>query len=234
MATLNKAKTPGQKIKIGTKVLCGVDAVDTTPIASRVAAFQLVHQQYMAVDQGVQSSTRACHDKRGVVAAAYDDMHITIEALAIALPNDGFARRQPFQSFGVPSPSALKGMAVAEGAEMVIVLEKAVLRHPGVSAKSSHAAKAAGNAARKLLEALKMLTVREKSRGDAIAKRDAFTPAWDKAFQSLKMSARLAEAEGHAGLFDALFERPASPRKKASSKRKVPPKPDVAPLSVPG
>jgi hypothetical protein len=124
-------------------------------------------------------------------------------------------------------------MAFADGAQQMLVLEKAVLRHAGVSAKTMHVAQAAGDAARTLLKEVGKLGELEKARTDAIAKRDAYAPAWERAFQNLKTSARMAETEGFAGLFDALFERPTRARKPTSNKRKPPPELDAAPPSTP-
>jgi hypothetical protein len=233
MATLQIGKSPAEKIETGDKVLCGVDAVDTTPIMNRVAIFRKAHEQYTNAEIAVRMASRAVEDQRVIVAAADVNLNVSIEALAIALPNDGFPRRQPFGPFGGASPSILQRMSLTEGADEVIVLEKAVLRRSGISAKTAHAARAAGDAARKLLEMMKPIAGLEQAWMLAIAKRDAYVPAWERAFSSLKLAARAADDDGHEGIFAALFDRAAPPKKKASSKRHVPAKPDEAPLSAP-
>lgn len=233
MATLQSGKSPAQKIETGDKVLCSVDAVDTTPIANRIAAFKKAHEHYSTAEIAVRQASRAVEEQRVIIAAAHVNLNIAIEALAIALPNDGFPRRQPFGPFGGASPSILQRMPMADGAKEVIALEKAVLRHVGISAKTSHSTRAAGDAARKLLATMEPLDTLEKVWTLAIVRREAFTPAWEKTFSSLKRATRAAEDDGYAGIFAALFDRPAPPKKKASSNRTVLAKPDEAPLSAP-
>jgi hypothetical protein len=234
MATLQNGKSPAQKIELGDKILCSVEAVDTTPIVNRVAAFQTAHQQYSAAEMAVRLASRALEEQRMIVAAADVNMNVAIEALAIALPNDGFPRRQPFAPFGGASPSLLQRMAFSDGAKAVIALEKAVLRHSGVSTKTAHIAHAAGDSARKLIEVMVPIEALEKAWTLTMAKREAFTPAWDRAFSKLKLAARVAETDGHEGIFAALFDRPTPPKKKPSGKRNAPAKPEEAPLSVQG
>lgn len=217
MATLQMAKSAGKKIETGDKVLCGVDVVDTTPIANRVAAFQKVHVQYTLANEVVRTATRAVQEERARLSGARDEMNRSLEALAIQLPTEGFDRRQPFRALGGPTVGVLQKMPHVKAAEEVIALEKAVQRHVGISAKTNHAADAAGTAARALLDRVEPLANLEKARRDAVAKRDAFAAPWEKAFSSLKLGARAAEDAGHPGMFAALFERPAASKKKTAA-----------------
>lgn len=234
MATLVLARSPGQKLKTGDKVLCGVDVVDTTPIANRVAAFRKVHEDYSAAEKAVRAAVQALQDHREIIAASRVDLNVAIEMLAIVLPLDGFERRQPFRAFGAPNPSVLCIMAFADAATQVLALERTISRHAGVSAKTTHAAETAGQAARKLLGLVQPNAELEKARYEAMAKRDAFAPVWERAFANLKRAAKAIEDDGFVGIFDALFDRPA-PKKKSSGQRRGKPsaKLDVAPVSVP-
>lgn len=233
MATLQSENSPAHKIEIGNNVLCGVDAIDSTPIMNRVAAFKKAHEQFLTAEIGVRRASRAVENQRVIIAVANVNLNVAIEALAITLSNDGFPRRQPFAPFGAAAPSLLQRMSLAEGAAEVIALEAAILRYAGISTKTSHSARAAGDAARKLLERMKPIEALEKAWTFAIVKREAFAPAWEKAFSSLKLAARAADDDGYEGIFAALFNRPMASRKKASNKRNVPAKPDEAPLSAP-
>lgn len=214
MATLQLAKSARRKIETGDKVLCGVDVVDTTPIANRVTAFQKVHTQYTLAEAAVRAANRAVDEQRTRLSDARDNLNRAVEVLAVQLPTEGFDRKQPFRALGRPSPSVLQKMPHVKAAEEVIALEKAVKQHGGISAKTNHAADVAGQAAHALLDLVEPFAESEKARREAIAKRDAFAAPWEKAFSSLKLGARAAEDLGHLGLFAALFERPAVAKKK--------------------
>jgi len=234
MVTIPLAKSPGSKLETGDKVLCGLDVVDTSVITSRVVAFRKAHEAFSAAELAVRAATRALYEHRVVITSADADLNVSIEALAIVLPTDGFDRKQPFRGLGSASPGALRNLPFAEGAREALALEKAVLRQMNLSIKTKQAAATMGNAARKLLQILGPLADLEKARTDAIAKRDACAPAWEKAFTSLKIGARAADDEHHSGIFAALFERPA-PKKKVTSDWPRPSQryPDSAPLSAP-
>jgi hypothetical protein len=174
------------------------------------------------------------YEYRVVIAASGAVLNVAIEALAIVLPTDGFDRKQPFRGLGSASPGALLSLPFAEGAREALALEKAVLRHTNLSLKTKQAAATMGNAARRLLRTLDPLPELEKARMDALVKRDACSPAWEKAFTSLRIGARAADEEHHSGIFAALFELPA-PKKKVTSDWPRPSQryPDSAPLSAP-
>lgn len=214
MATLQVAKSAGRKIETGDKVLCGVDVVDTTPIANRVSAFQKVHLQYTLAESAVRAANRAIDEQRERMSEVRERLNRGIEMLAVQLPTEGFDRKQPFRKLGGSSPSVLQKMPHVKAAESVIALEKAVSEHAGISAKTKHVADDAGQTARSLLDLVEPLAQLEQTRRNTMAKRDAFAASWEKAFSSLKLGARAAEDIGHAGLFAALFDRPAVAKKK--------------------
>lgn len=234
MVTIPLAKSPGSKLETGDKVLCGLDVVDTTAIANRVAAFRRAHEVFSVAELAVRAATRALYEHRVVIAAADADLNVAIEALAVALPNDGFDRKQPFRELGSSGPGALRNMPFAEGARAALVLEKAVLRETTIAIKTKQAAATMGNAARRLLQTIEPLAELEKTRMEAQAKRDALGPAWEKAFTSLKIGARAADDENHSTIFAAVFERPGG-KKKVTSDLPRPSQrmPDSAPLSAP-
>lgn len=217
MATLQLAKSARRKVETGDKVLCGVDVVDTTPIANRVIAFQKVHLQYTLAESAVRAANRAINEQRERMLEARQRLNRGIEMLAVQLPTEGFDRKQPFRGLGGSSPSVMRKMPPVKAAESVIALEKAVSEHADISAKTKHVADDAGQTARSLLDMLEPLAELEQTRRKAMAKRDAFAASWEKAFSSLKLGARAAEDIGHAGLFAALFDRPAAGKKKMPS-----------------
>ncbi len=233
MATLAPGKSPGKRIVVGDQVLCAVDAVDTSTIAVRVASFKKAHLLYSAAEMAVRKMAQALRTRQEVVFDADVALNVAVDLLANALPADGFPRQNPFRVFGAPTPSALKAMGMAGGANEVLALEKAVLMKSSISPRSADAARAAGDAARKVQAALKPLAKLQKARIDAMARRDALAPGWSKALASLKLAAMAADDEGHAGLFAALFDRPAPAKKRAASKRNSAQLNDAAPLSAP-
>lgn len=234
MVTIPLAKSPGSKLETGDKVLCGLEVVDTTAITSRVVAFRKAHEVFSVAELAVRAATRAMYEHRFLVAAADADLNVAIEALAVALTNDGFDRKQPFRELGPSAPGALRNMPFEEGARAALALEKTVLRQAAISIKAKQAAATMGNAARKVLQSLEPLTDLTKARMDAMAKRDALAPAWEKAFTSLKIGARAADDENHTSIFASIFERPGA-KKKVTSDLPRPSQrmPDSAPLSAP-
>ena len=233
MATLAPGKSPGQRIVCGDQVLCAVDAVDTSAIAGRVASFRKAHLLYSAAEMAVRKAGQALRTQQEVVFVADVALNVAVDLLASVLPADGFPRQNPFRVFGAPSPSALKTMGMAGGANEVLALERAVLMKSSISPKSADAARAAGDAARKVQAALKPLAKLQKARVNAMARRDALAPGWGKALASLKLAAMAADDEGHTGLFAALFDRPAPAKKRSASKRNSVESNDAAPVSAP-
>ena len=154
------------------------------------------------------------------VADADVDQDASVDTLASVLPADGLPRQNPFKPFGVPAPNKVKEVGYAKEAKILLGLEKAILKKKAtLSQQSLDAAKAAGNAARKVESALKPITKLEKTRADAMAKRDALEQAWETAFASLKRGAKVAEDDGHGGIHAALFERAAPAKKKARARK---------------
>ncbi len=230
MATV-QARSPGIRIDVGDKVLCSAEVVDTTPIAGRLATFKTAHTQYTAADVLVQSTLNALRAQQAKVESVDVDQDGSLDVLATSLAGDGFPRLNPFKPFGAPAPSVLKRTAASEKAAQVITLEASVLKKAAViSQKSEKAAIAAGDAARKVLDAAEPLAMLEKEYSLARARRAALEPAWERAFANLKRSAKSAEDDGHVGLFAALFDRPAPPKK---SKTKRAAAADDAPVSKP-
>ncbi|MDI1448754.1 hypothetical protein [Polyangium sp. 6x1] len=220
MPTIQSGGSPGTRIEAGDAVLSAAAAIDTAPIAARVAAFQKVHADYSATDAAARKASDALRAQQEKVAEADVDQDASVDALASALPADGLPRQNPFKPLGAPAPNKVKETGYAKEAKILLGLEKAILKKKAsYSQQSLDAAKAVGNAARKVEAALKPIAKLEKTRADAIAKRDALEQAWETAFASLKRGAKAAEDEGHRGLHAALFERAAPAKKKTRAKK---------------
>jgi len=222
MATIQSGGSPGTRVETGDAVLEAAETTDTTPIAARLTAFKKIHGAYCGADQSVKKTSLALEAQQRTIAECDVTQDIAVDDMAIALPNDGLPRVNPFKPFGAPSPSVLKSMGTAKQAETLIKLAGAVLKRKGLSQRSIDAAKAADQAAREVLAAIKPIAKHEKARTDAMSRRAAIEQAWETAFASLKRGARAAEDEGYKGLFAALFERPAKRKSPSKSKTKAP------------
>ncbi|MDI3285502.1 hypothetical protein [Polyangium sp. 15x6] len=220
MPTIQSGGSPGTRVEAGDAVLSAAASVDTAPIAARVAAFQKVHADYSAADAAARKASDALRAQQEKVAEADVDQDDSVDTLANVLPADGLPRANPFKPFGVAAPHKVKDLGYAREAKVLLGLEKAILKKKAsFSPQTVEAAKAAGNAARKVEAVLKPIVKLEKARADAMAKRDALEQAWETAFASLKRGAKAAEDDGHRGLHAALFERAAPAKKKARARK---------------
>jgi hypothetical protein len=227
MATLQSGYSPGTRIDTGDSVISASASVNTKSIAKRLGAFKTAHAAYRAADAQVKKAMDALQKQQAKVAEADVDQDDAVNELATELPRDGLPRVNPFKPFGAPAPSVLCGMGYSDEAQAVLRLEKAVLKRKGLSSGSIAAAKNGAACAKKVLAALAPIAKLEKSRSEAITRRDALAQTWETAFAALKRGARYAEDDGAAGLYAALFDRPAKPSGK--KKAKPAPKEESAP-----
>ncbi|MDC3960788.1 hypothetical protein [Polyangium jinanense] len=220
MPTIQSGGSPGTRIEAGDAVLSAAASIDTSPIAGRIAAFEKIHTSYSAAAAAAQKAAEALRAQQEKVAEADVDQDGSVDTLASVLPADGLPRANPFKPFGVAAPNKVKELGYAREAKVLLGLEKAILKKKAsFSQQSLDAAKATGNAARKVEAAIKPIAKLEKARADAMAKRDALEQAWETAFASLKRGAKAAEDDGHRGLYAALFERAAPAKKKSRAKK---------------
>lgn len=225
MGTLQAGTTAMQRIMAGNKVLAAADVVDTTPIETRLSAFRAIHGNFVLAHDSVKQAKETLRKQRTKIEELGAGQRAAIEVLARHLPGDGFSRQNPFKTFGAPSPSVLKGMAVDEQAAVILELETAVLKNATFSQDSLSAAKSAGDAGRLVKDALTLLETLETTYRTAKTKREALIPAWERSFSSLKRATRMAEDDGHLGLFDALFFLPHVARKAIAHQRAHAPTP---------
>ena len=165
METLQSGSSPGTRIAAGDSVFDAAESVDTKPVANRLAGFKKVHGVYTAADAGVKKAGEALQKQQARVAEADVTQDEAVGDLAVALPNDGLPRVNPFKPFGAPSPTSLQKLGYADEAKQVIALEGAVLKRKGLSQGSIDAAKTAGKAALRVqTELLAAIPKLEKAR----------------------------------------------------------------------
>lgn len=215
METLQSGSSPGTRIAAGDSVFHAADSVDTKAVAAKLAGFKKAHGAYVTADAGVKKAGEALQKQQAKAAEADVVQDEALDDLAVALPADGLPRVNPFKPFGAPSLTALQGLGYAEEARKVLDLEKAVLKHKGVSKGSIAAAKAAGKAALRVQAELDAIPKLELARTAAINRRDALALGWEAAFAGLKRAARVADDDGAMGLYGALFTRAKAAPKKA-------------------
>lgn len=220
MVTIQSGSSPGSRVEAGDSVLAAAKSVSIKPVQKRFAAFQKAHLAYRAADDKARKATESLRAQQARVGEIDVDQDADVMALAVVLPTDGLPRQNPFKPFGVPAPSIVCGMGYADEAEVVLKLEKAVLKRAGLSNASRAAAKKAGQTAKKVKAALAIIPKLEKARADAVSARDALAQGWETAFAALKRAARAAEDDGAKGVHAALFERAPKPKAKKKNAKK--------------
>ncbi len=141
-----------------------------------------------------------------------------MDTLASKLVGDGLPRKNPFAPLGFKPPAVVQRMGYAEEAKEVLKIATKARKVKGASKETLDAAKDAERSARAVTHALGPIPALKEAYKAALLKRDALAQPWETAFAALKRGARAAEDDGAKGLFAALFERPAKPRKRKQAK----------------
>ena len=198
---------PGLRLRIGASLLSAARAVDTGLVKKRLARFERQHRRYVEAQRKVVVIQRELHAAPARLAERDGVQDEAVETLARALVGDGHLRRNPFRSFGAPSPSKLSRLPFAEQAEAVHRLVRAVRRNPPLSGPTSRAVRAADTAARAVEEAIVRVASVEETARAARQTRDAMRRDWHAAYRALERGARAAADEGAPQLHAMLFAR---------------------------
>ncbi len=208
------------RVETGKKVLLAAGSVDTSPVAERLAGLVEQQTQYAAALQAVdeaQARVTAAGAELGESSLAVDG---ALDRLIAALVTDGAAYREPLAAYGT-SPSALKGAGQGEKAAVVTKFLAAVQRDGKRAPAVRKAAAAVAEAVATYEERRLGMAAEEETLGERRAARDLAGDRWDEAFARLKRSVKVAEDDGAAGLYAALFGRaskPTSPRARSAPK----------------
>ncbi len=215
---------PGNRLEAGAAILAAAQVVDTAPIKLRLAAFLAAHRSYIGAQGKVDSAAADARAAQAKVARREADVHAAVEALALALINDGQPRTKPFAAFGSLTPSLAKHLTGRDKTKGIHQLVAAVERNKTVSQKARDAAHATEQAVRALEGALLPLGQLAANLREARCQRDTIGRKWDIALAALRRETRSAADDGAPGLYPALFGT-ARTRKRV----KPTPEPDPAP-----
>lgn len=213
MGTLVVTKNPGSRREAGDKVLEAAAEVDTKPVAKRLDAFGKDHKAFVAADDKVKDATEKLDKALRVIGEKDATLDKCVDELASAAVGSGLPRTNPFKPLGHPSPSQMKEIAQSEEPEAVRKVAADLRKHPGASKQLLDACSKAEKAANEVDAAFKPIEALEKAQAAAITRRNVIGRRWEKSFAALKNGARAADDEGDYGLFEALFEATAKPKK---------------------
>lgn len=216
MAVRLKKVSPGSRLHAGTAVLANARAVDTRLIQDRLDRFEQAHRSYVAAQKKVDLVSVPLTAALKEVGERDAVQSNAVDALALALANEGHPMRTPFEAFDGPTPPALTRLSPAEEAAGIHELVATILRSGRVNEATKAAARAADGAASAVEKALEPIAALETTVRAARHTRDTLGRAWDDALSGLKRSARSAADAGAPELYGRLFP----PR--AATKTKTP------------
>ncbi len=213
MGTLAVARNPSSRREAGDKVLDAAEEVDTKPIAKRLAAFGKDHKAFLAADEKVKDASDKLDAALRNIGAKDAALDKCVDELASAAVGSGLPRTNPFKPLGHPSPSDLKEIAQQAEPEAVRKLTADLRKHPGATKQLLDACAKSEKAANEVDAAFKPIETLEKAQATAITRRNVIARRWERSFVALKNGARAADDEGDYGLFEALFQATAAPKK---------------------
>lgn len=229
MGVRTRVNGSGLRVQLGASVLAAARAVNTTPIAARLATFESVHREYVTAQAAVEAAEgelRTAQERLGERGAVHDD---AIEALAVALVSAGQPRGNPFDAFGSPAPGTLMRLPFPEEVQATRKLVAAILRGKDAEKGTLEAAKLLDKSARAVEQALVPIAKLNDDVRNARRTRDAVGQGWESALAALKRGARAAADEGAPNLYPTLF--PTKVRAAAKKTEPAAPAPDAAPAA---
>lgn len=220
---------PGNRLEKGAAILAATRVLDTALIKPRLTAFLAAHRQYVDAQGKVDAADSDVRSAQAKLTQREIQVDDSLEALALALANEGHSRTRPFAAFGAVVPSVVKQLPVREKTTVIHQLVAGIERAKTVSQRARDAARAAEQAVRGLEAALVPIDQLEASRREVRWQRDTVGRKWDTTLAALRRDTRSAADEGAPGLYPALFGAARSTRKRA----KAGPAPGPAPLPEP-
>ncbi len=220
MAHKGSGRGPATRLQIGTLVLVAAGVVDTGPVKRRLSNFKAMHRKYAGVQSEIQALHAEVRGAKADLARRAADADDAVEALALALANEGQPRHTPFAAFGAPAPWVIRRLRAGQKAAAIHRLVASIQRNddrqrrgrsPGQGARD--AALAAERAARHIEAAVVPIDSLRTSLRHLRYRRDAVGLLWDKALVALRREARSAADDGMPGVHSALFgwrERPSA------------------------
>lgn len=217
-----------ERLDAGAAILAHAQVIDTSPVERRLQAFTTAHGKYVAAQTKVEAAEVELHTASAGVERCEQEVDAAVEALALALANDGHSRTKPFAALGVAAPSDLKNAATGDKVEVSRQLAAAAQVSRAAGRKTCEAARAIEEAAGKLEAALRAVVPLESALGELRRQRETLGLSWNRALGVLRRDARSAEDEGAIGLYAALFGAPAP-----AGRKTVQPAPPAASVPAP-
>lgn len=220
-----------KRVKVGDALLAKAQLVDTKPVKARLTHFATTHRSYCAAQRQVDEAER----QRGVVLRRIEQLDTAqmnaIEALAVALINEGEPRFNPFERFATHAPGQMKGLLIADEIHAVREVVAAVQSNKLLSAATKALADAAEQAAAAVEAALPEIDASNRNLDMARQMRDPLERAWDSDFSILRTLARVVGKAEAPGLFANLFGHTDTART-AQKVTESPPSPTTAPVAA--
>ena len=216
------AKSHEGRISAGDSLLEAAAAHDTGRVKARLAHFAAAHRALSKAQQALDAAESTLSARRERVAERDVDQDDCIDRVASALIGDGLPRVNPFKALSASSPTTLKSLGYAAEAKALAALTARARKRKDLSTRTLATLTAAEKAAKAVTAALAAVEPAKRKSDGARTRRDALVQPWETSFASLKRGARAAEDEGSVGLFAALFERTAAPKKPAKKKPATP------------
>jgi hypothetical protein len=233
MSTKRSGIGPGTRLETGAAILAAAQVVDTALVKPRLTIFIAAHRSYVGAQGKVDAAYAELRAALRKVTRRDMDLDEAVEALALALANEGKPRINPFATYGAEAPSVVKKMISGDEAQAVHQLVANVQRAKTLSQRTRDAARGAEQAARSVDALLLPVEQLEVNLRDARHQRDTIGQRWDAALAALRRAVRSAADEGADGLYTALFGHAPRPSRK-STKPTPAPAPDPAPAPATG
>jgi hypothetical protein len=218
MVKVKLNNNPGSRVLVGGGILQRAKTVKLGAVAGRLKAFSRTHKAFLRLEDAVRRAEAKLQQQQARSGEADAAQDLEVERVAGALVGDGYARKNPFDVMGLPSPSTIKGMERSEEAKVVLKLAATVKKRKDVSAATLAAAARAEKAARAVLAAVAPIAKLADARTKAIAARDALEGEWEYRYASLKLGAKVATTDGDGRVEEALFGTSTAPVKRRAKK----------------
>jgi hypothetical protein len=209
MTAQHSGKGVRERLEIGAVILAHAQVVDTNAVKRRLLAFTSAHRSYADAQEKVAAAEAELRMVKAAVARRSDEIDAAVDALALALANDGHPRTKPFAALGLAAPSEVKDVPIADKVEAMHALAAAAQGSRAAGRKTCEAARAVDDGAKKLQTALAAVAPAQSALDERRRQRDALGLPWDRALAVLRRDVRSAEDEGATGLYAALFGPPA-------------------------
>jgi len=208
------------RLEIGKKVLVAAESVNTTLVAERLAALAEQQVQYAAAVHALEDGQAREAEAAAAVEAGSALVDVALDKLIAALVVDGASYREPLAAYGT-NPTTLKSAPQGEKAGLVTKLLAVVQRDEKRSPAVDRTVAAVAAVVAAYEERRKAFALVEEDVRGRRAARDVAGDRWEESLARLKRSAKVAEDDGAAGLYAALFSRsrrPATVRARSAPK----------------